>query len=147
MSDERRQSRDIGRIELIRMVGYLRGLLYSPPKGPQSEVKRVLAMSTFDVSEEDRKIESQLKPLPLNEAERSEMLAHFVGLAMGEDCQGTALTTEMERVELYMVRRDWLSDPENLAYADPEVIAEEREGMIEIENWWITPENEEAHHD
>ena len=72
----------------------------------------------------------------MTDTQRIEMLTDFVIIAMGEDCLGTALSYEMEKVEQWIAAHYWLI--EHAETADPEVVAEEREVLAEAERWWLT---------
>lgn len=68
--------------------------------------------------------------------ERVEMLVCFVRMAMQEDCTGVALSEDMEKVERYVAAYDWLQKvPEGTLQ---EVIDEEKQNMLDIEEWWMS---------
>lgn len=70
----------------------------------------------------------------MTDAQRVEMLVDFLSLAMQEDCQGTALSTKMEKVERWYAAHNWLSNPP--AGTEPGVIQEEIDGMLAVEAEW-----------
>jgi hypothetical protein len=79
-------------------------------------------------------LEEPMKPRGvLTDAQRVEMLVDFVGLAMDEDCQGVALSDDMETVESWLAAYCWLQT----ANRDDESYQEELEGLEAIERRWL----------
>jgi len=78
-------------------------------------------------------LEEPVEPRVLSDAQRVEMLVDFVGLAMNEDCQGVALSDDMETVERWVAAYCWLQT----ANRDDESYQEELEGLEAIERRWL----------
>jgi len=69
----------------------------------------------------------------MTDAQRIDMLAEFVSLAMNEDCTGVALSDDMEKVERWIAGYHWFFREARDRQCDDET----REDMAEVERWWL----------